>query len=151
MKHIIYLTSFQVVKSHRETTLLGSHYRPFIGSRAQHAKESDALRLHTGAGGGASKVELRHQPRSRPLCTPCLSRNKVIHSLNTTMLVKRHPNDMLWWLGFASRCVGEEHRDKNKDLIPLEASEEGTQALGTHFSLCFYRTKYFYHANKTLS
>lgn len=98
VKHIIYLTSFQVVKSHRETTL-GSHYRPFIGSRAQHAKELDALRLRSGA--GTSKVECRRQPGDQPLCTSSLSRNKVIRSLNTTVLVKSHPK---WHAVVARTC-----------------------------------------------
>lgn len=147
VKHIIYLTSFQVLKSHRETAL-GSHYRPFIGSRAQHAKESDALRLRSGA--GTSKVECRHQPGDQPLCTSSLSRNKVIRSLNTTVLVKSHAIDMLWWLGFASKYLGEEHRDKNKteqDLIPPEA-QWGVRRHGTVFFPFFSMMKTFSNFNK---
>lgn len=79
VKRIIYLTSFPVVKSHHETTL-GSHYRPFIGSRAQHANESKPLHLSTGAGAGTFKVDSRHQHGDQPLCTSSLFWNSVIHS-----------------------------------------------------------------------
>lgn len=123
VKHIIYLTSFQVVKSHPETTL-GSHYHPFIGSRAQPAKEPDALGLHAGAEAGTSKGEWKHQPRDQPLCTSSLSWNKSFTLWIPPYLQKTIPMTIWGDWDLLQNSWGKSTEIKNKtnqDSIPSEA------------------------------
>lgn len=117
------LTSFQVVKSHPETTL-GSHYHPVVGSRAQLAKEPDALGLHAGAGAGTSKGEWKHQPRDQPLCTSSLSWNKSFTLWIPPYLQKAIPVTIWGGWDLLQNSWGKSTEIKiktNQDLIPLEA------------------------------
>lgn len=101
VNHIIYLTSFQAVKSHLETTL-GSPQCPFAGSRARHANKSQASHLSSRAEAGTSR------------CIPDTS-------MGTAPLNTLPSETMLWWLGFGSKSLWEEHTDKIETDLDLKS------------------------------
>lgn len=134
VKHIIYLAGFQVVKSHRATTL-GSHYSPFMGYRAQHANEPKPFtsagepgwehprwRRDTGAGTSAvHAMPLRIMP------------SWAIISIHP----KKDLNKTQWCLGFDSKYLEEEKDEQQPVSCEAGCWAPGrTLHLSLHFSAC---------------